>query len=78
LLRSEVEKLFDQAEVPISVLSGSDFETMREQAEELNPDILIGNSKGYYIARERKIPLVRLGFPYSRPLWSSSPTSHWI
>ena len=63
LLRSEVEKLFDQAEVPISVLSGSDFETMREQAEELNPDILIGNSKGYYIARERKIPLVRLGFP---------------
>ncbi len=63
LLKSEVEKLFDQTEVQISVLSGSDFETMREQAEELKPDILLGNSKGYYIARERKIPLVRLGFP---------------
>lgn len=41
----------------------ADFETLREQAELFQPDLLIGNSKGYYIARERKIPLVRLGFP---------------
>ena len=41
----------------------ADFETLRERAEEFQPDMLIGNSKGYYIARERKIPLVRLGFP---------------
>ena len=42
---------------------GADFETLREEAENFKPDFLIGNSKGYYIARERKIPLVRLGFP---------------
>jgi nitrogenase molybdenum-iron protein NifN len=41
----------------------ADFETLRERAEEFQPDLLIGNSKGYYIARERGIPLVRLGFP---------------
>jgi nitrogenase molybdenum-iron protein NifN len=41
----------------------TDFETLREEAEKFQPDLLIGNSKGYYIARERKIPLVRLGFP---------------
>jgi nitrogenase molybdenum-iron protein NifN len=41
----------------------ADFETLREKAETFQPDLLIGNSKGYYIARERQIPLVRLGFP---------------
>jgi nitrogenase molybdenum-iron protein NifN len=41
----------------------ADFETLRERAEAFQPDLLIGNSKGYYIARERGIPLVRLGFP---------------
>jgi nitrogenase molybdenum-iron protein NifN len=29
----------------------------------LSPDLLIGNSKGYYIARKLDIPLVRTGFP---------------
>lgn len=41
----------------------TDFETLREEAEKIKPDLLLGNSKGYYIARERKIPLVRVGFP---------------
>lgn len=40
-----------------------DFEDLADIAGELNPDIMIGNSKGYYIARKLKIPLVRLGFP---------------
>jgi len=44
-------------------IKDADFETLREEAENFKPDFLIGNSKGYYIARERKIPLVRLGFP---------------
>lgn len=44
-------------------IKDTDFETLREKANDFQPDILIGNSKGYYIARERKIPLVRLGFP---------------
>jgi len=44
-------------------IKGADFETLRERAEDFKPDFLLGNSKGYYIARERKIPLIRLGFP---------------
>ena len=44
-------------------IKGADFETLREKAGEFKPDFLLGNSKGYYIARELKIPLVRVGFP---------------
>jgi nitrogenase molybdenum-iron protein NifN len=41
----------------------TDFATMLENSSNLNPDFVIGNSKGYYIARELNIPLVRCGFP---------------
>lgn len=41
----------------------TDFETLREKAKDFQPDLLLGNSKGYYIARELNVPLVRLGFP---------------
>ena len=44
-------------------IKGTDFETLREEAKTIQPDFMLGNSKGYYIARERKIPLVRVGFP---------------
>lgn len=44
-------------------IKSTDFETLRTEAEKIQPDFLMGNSKGYYIARERKIPLVRVGFP---------------
>ncbi|NJK84935.1 MAG: nitrogenase [Bacteroidales bacterium] len=44
-------------------LSNLDFETMNEMANDLQPDIFVGNSKGYYIARRLKKPLVRVGFP---------------
>lgn len=52
-------------EIGMEVLfeENQDFEGVRTKAEEFKPDILLGNSKGYYIARERKIPLVRAGFP---------------
>lgn len=36
---------------------------MCDVATEVKPDILIGNSKGYYISRKLKVPLVRIGFP---------------
>ena len=32
-------------------------------AERLQPDIVIGNSKGLGISRKLKIPMVRMGFP---------------
>lgn len=44
-------------------IKSTDFETLRAEANNIKPNFLLGNSKGYYIARERKIPLVRLGFP---------------
>lgn len=40
-----------------------DYEDIATKCQELKPDILIGNSKGYYISRELGIPLVRVGFP---------------
>ncbi|MFR9672480.1 MAG: nitrogenase component 1, partial [Rikenellaceae bacterium] len=41
----------------------TDFESIKDSMDEIQPDLMIGSSKGYYIARERKIPLIRVGFP---------------
>ncbi len=40
-----------------------DYEDIAAMSRDLKPDLMIGNSKGYYIARELGIPLVRVGFP---------------
>jgi nitrogenase molybdenum-iron protein NifN len=45
------------------VREGVDFHRIAEEAEGLSPDILIGHSKGYHLARQLGIPLVRVGFP---------------
>lgn len=42
---------------------GWDFDKISEAAKGLAPDILVGNSKGYYIARELGVPILRVGFP---------------
>lgn len=42
---------------------GTDFFEIAEEATELAPDIIIGHSKGYPLARKLGIPLIRLGFP---------------
>ncbi|MCP4117997.1 MAG: nitrogenase [Desulfobacteraceae bacterium] len=47
----------------VTVHQGMDFTRMEEQARELAPDFVIGNSKGYTMARHLDIPLVRVGFP---------------
>jgi nitrogenase molybdenum-iron protein NifN len=52
----------DAAEQPL-VREGMDFATMGEVARGLAPDFLIGSSKGYGLARELDIPLIRAGFP---------------
>ncbi len=44
-------------------LEGVDHEQIRAAIKELEPTILIGSSKVYPIARELKIPLIRVGFP---------------
>jgi len=47
----------------ITILEGVDFMEIGEVAKKTTPDFLIGNSKGYKLAREIKIPLIRMGFP---------------
>ncbi|MCI1209617.1 MAG: nitrogenase [Treponema sp.] len=48
----------------LTVLSeDTDFTTMLETAKDLSPDIVIGNSKGFYLSRNLGIPLVRCSFP---------------
>jgi nitrogenase molybdenum-iron protein NifN len=42
---------------------GMDFFDIAEEAETLSPDLLVGHSKGYPLARKLNIPLIRVGFP---------------
>ncbi|TWT82934.1 Nitrogenase molybdenum-iron protein beta chain [Planctomycetes bacterium CA13] len=45
------------------IREGVDFEEIADHARELKPDLLVGNSKGYKLARELNVPLIRVGFP---------------
>ena len=45
------------------VREGTDFFEIAEEATALAPDLIIGHSKGYPLARKLDIPLIRLGFP---------------
>jgi nitrogenase molybdenum-iron protein NifN len=48
---------------PPIVREGVDFHDIAEEAEALEPELLLGNSKGYHLARRWNIPLIRVGFP---------------
>jgi nitrogenase molybdenum-iron protein NifN len=50
------------AEQP-EVHEGMDFFEISEMAEQLEPDLIVGHSKGYPLARKLNIPLIRVGFP---------------
>jgi nitrogenase molybdenum-iron protein NifN len=60
---SELQRITGGKYPQMKVMSGVDFETINELADDLKPDIMIGNSKGYYISRRLGIPLIRVGFP---------------
>jgi len=45
------------------VHEGMDFYDISELAESLQPDLLVGHSKGYPLAQKLSIPLIRVGFP---------------
>ncbi len=45
------------------VYEGMDFFDIAEEAETLAPDLLVGHSKGYPLAGNLNIPLIRVGFP---------------
>lgn len=45
------------------IASGVDFMDIADAATDAKPDLLIGHSKGYRLARSLGVPLVRVGFP---------------
>jgi nitrogenase molybdenum-iron protein NifN len=47
----------------VEAISGSDHAKLADRAREIQPDLLVGASKGYPLSRELGIPLVRIGFP---------------
>ena len=51
------------AKEEITIQSGIDFSSIAEKAKNIEPDLIIGNSKGYRFSRELGKPLVRIGFP---------------
>jgi len=53
----------DTLSVQPRVEEGMDFYEIAEAAETLKPDLLVGHSKGYPLARKLDIPLIRVGFP---------------
>lgn len=62
-MRTEAFKIFPELELTLKVMDNCDFETMSEALSTVSPDLIMGNSKGYYISRKLKKPLVRVGFP---------------
>ena len=58
-LREAIPTLDERTEIR----EGFDFAEISETADSLKPDILIGSSKGYSLARKLDIPIVRVGFP---------------
>ena len=48
---------------PPVVREGVDFYEIAEEAAALAPDLLIGHSKGYHLAKRWQAPLLRVGFP---------------
>ncbi|HNX95059.1 MAG TPA: nitrogenase component 1 [Holophaga sp.] len=47
----------------VKFMPDSDFARIGEAAKAVSPTLLVGHSKGYKLARELDIPLVRVGFP---------------
>ncbi len=48
---------------PPLVREGVDFHEIAEEAEKLEPELMLGHSKGYHLARRWNVPLIRVGFP---------------
>lgn len=63
LMQAELKRQIATLGDETTIMNGTDFESIRELAAELKPDLIIGSSKGYYIARELSIPIIRVGFP---------------
>lgn len=59
LIANEIQGDMDDVET----ISGADHAKISQRARELRPDLIVGSSKGYPLARELNVPLLRIGFP---------------
>ncbi len=62
LVKGLTDVMVNQSE-PVDLYEDNDFETLQVLATEHQPNLLIGHSKGYTVARQLRIPLIRMGFP---------------
>lgn len=47
----------------VEILEDTDFATIEDTCRRLQPNLIIGSSKGYRMARSLDVPLIRVGFP---------------
>lgn len=48
-----------------NIIIGGDLYDLHQKIKEASVDLIIGDYKGKYIAKQEKIPLIRVGFPQS-------------
>lgn len=63
LFRKTLESLPNMDLENVKVLEDADFADIEAAIEKTRPDLILGHSKGYPMARRLQIPLVRVGFP---------------
>ncbi len=62
-LETNLYALLPEFKSQMKIVEGIDFNEIGSLVEKIQPDLLIGNSKGYSTARQFGIPLIRVGFP---------------
>jgi nitrogenase molybdenum-iron protein NifN len=63
-LRAAMEHLFSTAELAeIAIYEDKDFMSMEDLARDSGVNLMVGNSKGYKLAKKLQVPLFRVGFP---------------
>ena len=62
-LRQRIEEFDSWSSQDVTVVEGVDFAEMEQRAAGLEPDLIVGNSKGFAMSRKLAVPLIRIGFP---------------
>jgi nitrogenase molybdenum-iron protein NifN len=61
--KSIVRAGIEHSREELMIAEDTDFVSMLDACRAAQPDIVIGNSKGYFLAKKLGLPLVRVGFP---------------
>ncbi len=61
--KSVVHAGIEHAREDLMIAEDTDFVSILDACRTAQPDIVIGNSKGYFLAKKLGLPLVRVGFP---------------